>query len=219
MILKDLQNNCLPTQSSQPQRRGEGQNPPLALRQLQSASGARGAGRKPRGARALPALSQDLTQQLLLLVALALLSVLGYFFVTRFIATSVIVQGRSMAPTLQDGERLILYRWSYLCHPPKRGDVVVVKDPGHTDYAVKRVIATPCDWVYFRRGAVLVNGKYLVEPYLAANTQTFLPDSYEKLLLMGKDRYFLLGDNRAASEDSRYYGAVHRSQIISSISR
>src|SRR5437879_6863902 len=106
MFIKDLQDNCLPTQSSQRQRRGEGQASPLALLKLQSVPAADAVRRRPRS-RALPALALDLTQQLLLVLSIALLSVLGYFLVTRFIATTVIVQGRSMAPTLQDGERLI----------------------------------------------------------------------------------------------------------------
>ena len=63
------------------------------------------------------------------------------------------------------------------------------------------------------------NGKPLLEPYLDARTQTYLPDTWEKLVVVGKDHYFVLGDNRANSEDSRYYGAVHRKQILGSISR
>ena len=215
MTLKDLHHNCLPTQSSQPHGREDGGDPSLAVRHGRAPV----AHRRHARTRALPALALDLTQQLILVLFMALLSVLGYYLVTRFVATTVVVQGRSMTPTLQDGERLILNRCSYLCHPPKRGDVVVVKDPGHQDYAVKRVIAVPSDWLYFKRGAILINGKYLVEPYLSEGTQTFLPDSFEKMLIVGKDQYFVLGDNRNNSEDSRFYGAVHRSQIIGSIAR
>jgi signal peptidase I len=131
----------------------------------------------------------------------------------------VIVQGRSMLPTLHDGDRFILNRLSYFHRSPQRGDLVVVRDPGHKDYAVKRVVAMPGETLHFKRGDVLVNGKHLVEPYLPQTTQTFLPDFREKVVMMGKDQYFVLGDNRSNSEDSRFYGALRRSQIVGSIVR
>jgi len=124
-----------------------------------------------------------------------------------------------MTPTLQDGDRFILNRWSYFRSAPQRGDLVVVKDPGHHDYAVKRIVGVPGETLFFKRGELLVNGKHLFEPYLPSGTQTYLPDSAEKLVLTGQNQYFVLGDNRANSEDSRFYGAVHRSQIIGAISR
>src|ERR1043166_125040 len=159
----------------------------------------------------------ELGRQLKVVLLLASLSLFGYYFVSRHVATSVVVQGRSMLPTLQDGDRFILNRWSYYRRRPERGALDVVKDPGHNDFAVKRVIGLPCDALHFKNGEVLVNGKHLLEPYLAPGTQTFLPDTSEKLVILGTDQYFLLGDNRANSEDSRYYGPVRRSQIIGSI--
>jgi len=152
-------------------------------------------------------------------IVLTVLSICGYYLVSRFVATTVVVQGRSMYPTLDDGDRFILNRLSYFNHAPKRGDLVVIKDPGHNDYAVKRIVAMPCESLYFMKGSFLVNGKHLLEPYLPAGTQTFLPDVQEKLLVVGKNHYFVLGDNRGNSEDSRYYGAVDRSRIIGSISK
>jgi signal peptidase I len=165
------------------------------------------------------AIGSDLTKQILCLVGLTILCVATYYVVSRFVATAVLVQGRSMMPTLRDGDRLILNRLSYLRTAPQRGDLVVVKDPGHNDYAVKRIVGMPQETIYFKKGEVMLNGKHLVEPYLASGTQTFLPDSREKLLMLGKDQYFVLGDNRGNSEDSRYYGALHRSQIVGSILR
>jgi signal peptidase I len=165
------------------------------------------------------ALPDQLCHQLLLLLLVGVLSVACYYLVSRFVATTVIVQGRSMTPTLQDGDRYILNRWSYFCRTPQRGDLVVVRDPGHNDFAVKRVIGMPCESLLFKRGKIMVNGKQLLEPYLPSGTQTFLPDTREKLLLVGKDQYFVLGDNRGNSEDSRYYGALRRDQIVGSICR
>ena len=80
---------------------------------------------------------------LLVLLTVAVLSVPAYFLVSRFVVTAVIVQGRSMMPTLKDGERYYLNRWRYLFVAPQRGDIVVIRDPGHSDFAVKRIVAQP----------------------------------------------------------------------------
>jgi len=211
--LNNLKTNCLPTQLSEPQWCEGGKLSLLPLRQG-----------SPVSQKAPPRwfayfMGKDLKSQFLLMLLVALLSMGGYYLVSRFVATTVVVQGRSMAPTLQDGDHFILNRWSYLCRAPQRGDLVVVKDPGHADFAVKRIVGLPCESLHFKGGKVMVNGKHLLEPYLPPRTQTFCPDTWEKFLVVGKDHYFVLGDNRANSEDSRFYGAVHRSQIIGSISK
>lgn len=211
--MKNLTNNSLPTQLGEPHRWEERPLSPLTLRPPPPT---RTEGVKSRGCSLW---RRNAQRQILGLIGLTVLCIFGYYLFSRYVATAVVVQGRSMMPTLQEGDRFILNRWSYFHRSPHRGDLVVVKDPGHTDYAVKRVVGMPCEALHFKRGTILVNGKYLLEPYLASGTQTFLPDSREKLLVVGKDQYFVLGDNRANSEDSRYYGAVHRSQIIGSISK
>ena len=160
-----------------------------------------------------------LRRQLLMLAAMAVLSILSYYLVSRFIITAVVVQGRSMAPTFRDGERCFLNRWVYLFATPQRGDVVVIKDPGHSDYAVKRIIGGPHDRLHFKDGSIYLNGEKLSEPYLDKGTATIVPNYSEKWIEIGNDRYYLLGDNRANSEDSRYYGQVRRSQIIGKICR
>lgn len=141
-------------------------------------------------------------------------SLLSYFIVSSFIVTTVVVQGRSMTPTLVDGDRYLLHRWQLLFRAPARGDLVVVRDATRNDFVVKRVIALPGERVQFRDGAVFVNGERLVEPYLPAGTRTVVSDGIDPLVLVGKDRYFILGDNREISEDSRSYGAVSGKQIL-----
>lgn len=145
---------------------------------------------------------------------MALLSVPAYFLASRYIVTAVVIQGRSMMPTLKDGEHYYLNRWQYLLMPPKRGEIVVIKDPGHDDFAVKRIVAQPYDWINIKNGMLYVNGQRLIEPYLAQDTRTDTPDLKEKWVQLGKDQYYMLGDNRENSEDSRFYGRVTRHNIV-----
>ncbi len=156
----------------------------------------------------------------LFVVALVcLLCLASYYLISRFCISSVQVSGRSMQPTLHDGERYLLNRLCYLYREPLPGEVVVIRDPGHKDFAVKRIVAGPSDRVSFEAGHVVVNGKELKETYLASGTETLLPQSKPHLVVLGRNQYFVLGDNRNMSEDSRFYGAINRSQIVGPIWR
>lgn len=150
----------------------------------------------------------------LVLLFVALLSIPAYFVASRFVVTAVVVQGRSMMPTLKDGERYYLNRWRYLFVSPQRGDIVVIRDPGHADFAVKRIVAQPYDWINLKNGNIYINGRRLDESYLAPNTRTDAPDLKEKWIQLGSDQYYVMGDNRANSEDSRFYGRVTRKNIL-----
>ena len=152
--------------------------------------------------------------QALTLLCVLLFSIPAYFIASQDIVTAVVIKGRSMMPTLKDGERYFLNRWRYMILAPQRGDVVVIKDPGHQDYAVKRVVGRPYDWLNFKDGVLYVKGKRLEEPYLSNNTRTDTSGTSEKWIQLGRGQYFLLGDNRANSEDSRFYGVVQRKNII-----
>src|SRR5215510_7243605 len=90
---------------------------------------------------------ESLKRNTLILLCVILFSVPAYLIASRYIVTAVIIQGRSMSPTLQDGDRYYLNRWKYLFNSPQRGDLVVIRDPGHSDLAVKRIIAKPFDWL------------------------------------------------------------------------
>ena len=155
-----------------------------------------------------------LFRHLLILACVAIFSLPAYFLASRYIVTAVVIQGKSMTPTLKDGERYYLNRWRYVFIPPSRGDLVVIKDPGHADFAVKRIVAKPGDWLNIRDGNIYLNGKRLDEPYLPTGTRTDAPDMKEKWIQLGHGQYYVLGDNRRASEDSRFYGVVHRAQIL-----
>jgi signal peptidase I len=155
-----------------------------------------------------------------ILLSLALLTTLiTYYAISRYVVAAVVIKGRSMAPTLNDGDRYVLNRWLYYFREPRPGDLVVIHDPGHNDLAVKRVVAIPSDTLLFEDGKVYVNGFKLSESYLAPNTRTTAPQKTGPRIRLAKDQYYVLGDNRANSEDSRFYGSVHRDLIVGLISK
>jgi len=150
-------------------------------------------------------------------LSVVLLSLVTYSLFNRFLFTSVVVQGKSMLPTLLEGEHYFLDRWSYRHHDPARGDLVVLHDPGHSDYAVKRIVGLPGETVRLSGGSVYINNQLFREPYLPKGLQTLVPGREEEFFELGKDEYFVLGDNRMLSEDSRHYGPVTRAQIAGNL--
>ena len=115
-----------------------------------------------------------------------------------------VVRGNSMAPGIHDGDRILIEPWSYMFGGVERGDVVVLRYPldPQVDY-IKRVIGLPGDLVTLAGGHVWVNGELLEEPYIAE------PDDESYLSTRVKPgQYFVLGDNRPRSSDSREFGQV-----------
>lgn len=151
-------------------------------------------------------------------VLLVILSTASYLFVSHFCFQSVQVVGVSMVPTLLPADQLILNRLSYRFHPPQQNDIVVIKDPTDGTFVVKRIIGKPGDAILFRNGKVYVNGAELKEPYVWNARPTFTYSGYrEELVICGRDQYFVLGDNRENSFDSRMYGPVRRQNILGSV--
>ena len=133
-------------------------------------------------------------------------AVLFCFFLITFVAQAFRVQGTSMLPLLEDGERIIVNKFIYRFHAIERGDVVVFwypKDPSVS--FIKRVVALPGDRVEIRSGTVYVNGKPAREDYLVARFRDH--DSYPPTTVRG-GFYFVLGDHRNSSNDSRSWGEV-----------
>ena len=118
------------------------------------------------------------------------------------------IEGQSMEPNLHDSEYVLIDKISYLLHPPERGDVIVLLRPGERDY-IKRIIGLPGDTVEIRGGQVLVNGVVLEEPYISQPIRADLPARQVE-----PDRYFVMGDNRNNSSDSRSFGTVAAKDIV-----
>ena len=156
-----------------------------------------------------------LFKQLLKYALITAMACGSYLFISHFVLGSVKVVGVSMAPTLHDSELYLLNRWIYLVRDPQPNDIVVLRDPADHSYAVKRIIAGAGDLVFLRNGHVYVNGRELREPYLAPGMPTYsLTKANEELVRCGKDQFFVMGDNRKNSSDSREYGPVSRQSIL-----
>jgi signal peptidase I len=146
------------------------------------------------------------------------LALASYLLISHFILQSVQVVGVSMSPTLRNAGFYLLNRCVYLVRHPQPNDIVVIRDPLDQCYSVKRIIAVAGDTVYIKAGHVYVNGHELVEPYLPPNTSTFAYERRtEQWVRCRQDEYFLLGDNRQNSADSRVYGPVTRQNILGAI--
>ena len=146
------------------------------------------------------------------IMALALAS---YFFISHFIVESVKVVGESMRPTLENSQQYLLNRWALHLRAPHRADIVVIRDPTDHGLSVKRVVGLAGERVRLKNGSIFINGTRLTEPYLEPGTATFAgPYVDEQFFQCGKDEYFVLGDNRNNSLDSRTYGPIARQNIL-----
>ncbi len=132
-------------------------------------------------------------------------------FIVVFVVQPVKVEGTSMQPRLVDQERIFVNRFIYRFSEIQRGDVVVFWFPRDTAKSfIKRVVALPGDSVEIRRGTLIVNEVEIEEPYLSPEMRD--ADSFRRTIVP-PDHFFVLGDHRNSSNDSRNWGFVPRALI------
>jgi signal peptidase I len=157
--------------------------------------------------------------------------------VKAFVAQAFFIPSESMVHTLEVGDRVLVSRMSYKLHEPHRGDIVVFTSPFETEGSgddrsvpskvihtvlesvglrqpstedfIKRVIALPGETVEGKDGHIIINGRQLVEPYLAEEPVGDFPAK-----TIAKDQIWVMGDNRNRSSDSRVFGPIKESKIV-----
>lgn len=153
----------------------------------------------------------------IIVISLAIIVPVRYFLIQPFY-----VKGASMEPNFHDHEYLIIDEISYRFKEPLRGDIIVFRYPRNPqEYFIKRIIALPGEKIQIKDGQVTIyndtkiNGVILEEDYLEEGTKTYgLTDN---IITLSDDEYYVLGDNRNASKDSRSFGAVNESFIIGKV--
>jgi signal peptidase I len=140
------------------------------------------------------------------------------FTVVNLASQRFFIEGPSMQPNFHEGQFLIVSRAHYLLGQPAHGDIVVFDAPGDDNSSnnpllIKRLIGLPGDRIRIADGQVFVNDVLLNEPYINQDGILFTCRRYCELVL-GPDEYFMMGDNRNHSKDSREFGPVARSRIV-----
>ena len=148
----------------------------------------------------------------IVVISLAIILPIRYFLVQPFF-----VKGASMEPSFEDGDYLLINEISYRFNRPERGDVIIFRYPQDTSqFFIKRIIGLPEETVEIKNNKVTVYNKKtpqgfsLDEKYLSANQQTL----GDMVLKLDDNDYFVLGDNRLQSSDSRRWGTVNKTLIV-----
>lgn len=164
-------------------------------------------------------------------VVIVVVALVAALLVKTFAIQAFYIPSRSMVPTLLVGDRVLVNKLAYDFHPVHQGDIIVFRRPPHDssvgiDDLIKRVVAGPGQTVYVAHCAVYVDGKEMAQPYIpgwrnpaspycttwptTGCAGPCLPNPYK----VPKGYYFVMGDNRASSYDSRYWGPLPASYIV-----
>jgi len=167
-------------------------------------------------------------RETLVVVVVALVAAL---LLRTFVVQTFYIPSGSMEPTLKVGDRILVDKLSYHLHGVDRGNIVVFRRPADENCGgppvadlVKRVVGLPGETISLSKGRVLIDGKRLNESYLPSSVQgTTFPGpsgptyNLAKPYVIPSNHYFVMGDNRADSCDSRYWGPISRSLIVGKV--
>lgn len=144
------------------------------------------------------------------MVETILLTLLIYVLIRTFLIENYRVVGRSMVPTLEDKQFLVVNKLDYRLREPRRGDIIVFFDPRDQDRKlIKRIIGLPGEMIETRAGQIFVDGEPLDEPYIQNQA------GYSKSVIqVPEGNYYVLGDNRANSSDSHNWGTLLEDKIV-----
>ena len=152
------------------------------------------------------------------IVEVALVAVISVLIIRSFLIQPFLVSGASMEPNFHNGDYLLIDEVSYRLKKPERGEVIVFHYPGDGNfYYIKRIIGLPGEELEAKNGKIVVynkefsDGLVLNESYLPPNLDTIFKGERVKL---DNDHYFVMGDNRRASSDSRIWGPLPEENII-----
>ncbi|MDI6602825.1 MAG: signal peptidase I [Patescibacteria group bacterium] len=147
----------------------------------------------------------------IVIIALVIVVPIRYFIFQPFF-----VRGQSMEPNFENGDYLIIDEISYRLRNPQRGEVIVFKYPGNPSYRyIKRIVGLPGEKIEIKDGKVIIfnqKGSQVLDESEYLSSNIFTPGKIE--MSLAENEYFVLGDNRYASADSRRWGALPRDNII-----
>ncbi|WP_058485547.1 signal peptidase I [Defluviitalea phaphyphila] len=153
----------------------------------------------------------NITNEVISWIKDILIAIIIAIFIRQFVLAHTIIPTGSMIPTIQINDHIIVNKLYYLFNEPKRGDIVVFHDDVDI---IKRVIGLPGETIDLKDGKVYINDKPLEEDYLNGPMDTDIKGILEFPYKIPEGTYFVMGDNRNISQDSRYIGPIRREQIF-----
>ncbi len=133
--------------------------------------------------------------------------ILAVVLIRTFIVTPAIVDGGSMDNTLENGQLVLINKFIYRFDDINRFDIVVINNDADSDKIIKRVIGLPNEIIEYRDNILYINGKKVEAEIGFIDTEDFIAKT-------GENEYFVLGDNRPISKDSRYFGSFKKNKIL-----
>jgi signal peptidase I len=144
------------------------------------------------------------------LTAVRILVLIGVAAVLlNWVLIPVRAEGISMEPTYTSGRLILVNRLAYRFSTPDRGDIVAIRLAGPHVLYIKRIVALPGERVRITEGEVAIDGRPLIEPYVATRRRWNVPE-----VLLGADEYFVIGDNRGMNAADHDFGRVDRARIL-----